>query len=117
METTFGQPLRHEEYMKQQVTDFEATAQRISDKIDLVNNPPHYTHGDIECIDAIRSALGPEGFAAFCRGNIIKYNWRCDHKAGVQDVEKAGWYLERLIDTMRTKPEHSKPPEEEELLK
>ena len=84
---------------------------------DMVNSPPHYTQGDIQCIDAIRSALGPEGFAAFCRGNIIKYNWRCDHKAGVQDVEKAGWYLERLIDTMRTKPEHGNPPEEEELHK
>ena len=106
--TSFGQPLRHEEYMKQKAVKAEP---------DLVNAPPHYTHGDIECIDAIRAALGPEGFAAFCRGNIIKYNWRCDHKAGVQDVEKAGWYLERLIDIMRTKPEHSKPPEEEELLK
>ena len=96
--------MRHEEYMKQ--------ANKQSD-VDMVNSPPHYTHGDIECIDAIRSALGPEGFAAFCRGNIIKYNWRCNHKAGVQDVEKAGWYLDKLIDTMRTKPEHSNPFEEE----
>lgn len=100
METTFGQPLRHEEYMKR------ATA-------DMVNAPPHYTHGDIECIDAIRAALGPEGFAAFCRGNIIKYHWRCNHKAGLQDVEKAQWYANKLIDTMRTNPEHSNPREEE----
>ena len=104
METTFGQPLRHEEYMKQ--------AAKQSD-VDMVNSPPHYTHGDIECIDAIRAALGPEGFAAFCRGNVIKYNFRCDHKGGLQDVEKAGWYLDKLIDTMRTKAEHSNPFEEE----
>ncbi len=96
--TSFGIPMRHEEYMRQ-------TAQQ-SDQIDLVNSPPHYTHGDIECIDAIRAALGPEGFAAFCRGNVIKYNFRCDHKGGVQDVEKARWYLDKLIDTMRTNPEH-----------
>ena len=38
---------------------------------DYVNNPPHYTHGNIECIDAIRAALGKEGFMAFCRGNSI----------------------------------------------
>ena len=91
--------MRHEEYMKHQA--------------DMVNHPPHYTQSDIECIDAIRAALGPEGFAAFCRGNVIKYNFRCDHKGGLQDVEKAGWYLKKLIDTMRTKAEHSNPSEEE----
>ena len=102
--TSFGQPLRHEEYMKQKAVKAEP---------DLVNSPPHYTHGDIECIDAIRAALGSEGFAAFCRGNVIKYNFRCNHKGGLQDVEKAGWYLDKLIDTMRTKAEHSNPLEEE----
>ena len=109
MDTTSNIPLRHEEYMKQ------AQAQAQADQVDMVNSPPHYTPSDtdIECIDAIRAALGPEGFAAFCRGNIIKYNWRCNHKAGVQDVEKAGWYLDKLIDTMRTKAEHHNPFEEE----
>ena len=107
MEPTSGIPLkRHEEYMRQ--------AQMQSDhEVDMVNSPPHYTHGDIECIDAIRAALGPEGFAAFCRGNVIKYNFRCDHKGGVQDVEKAEWYLDKLIDTMRTKAEHYNPYEKE----
>jgi len=103
--TSFGIPMRHEEYMRQ--------AAQQSDQIDMVNSPPHYNQGDIECIDAIRSALGPEGFAAYCRGNIIKYNWRCDHKAGVQDVEKAQWYVDKLIDTMRTKAEHSTHGEED----
>jgi len=98
--------LRHEAWMKQQ-------AMQQSDTVDMVNSPPHYTHGDIECIDAIRAALGPEGFAAFCRGNVIKYNFRCDHKGGVQDVEKAKWYLDKLIDTMRTKAEHTNPFEKE----
>ena len=96
--------MRHEEYMKQ--------ANKQSD-VDMVNSPPHYTHGDIECIDAIRAALGPEGFAAFCRGNVLKYNFRCDHKGGLQDGEKAAWYLDKLIDTMRTKAEHNNPFEEE----
>ena len=64
---------------------------------DLVNHPPHYTQGDIECIDAIRAALGREGFIAYCRGNAIKYLWRCNHKGGVEDLQKAVWYLERSI--------------------
>ncbi len=105
--------IRHEEFMKLNQQYEEMQMKKNLEEVDMVNSPPHYLHGDIQCIDAIRSALGPEGFAAFCRGNIIKYNWRCDHKAGVQDIEKARWYANKLIDTMRTKPEHSNPPEED----
>jgi len=82
--------LSHEEYMKQSM--------RQSD-VDMVNSPPHYTSGDIECIDAIRAALGPEGFKAFCRGNAIKYNWRSSLKNGVEDIAKARWYMDKLIET------------------
>ena len=105
--------IRHEDYMKQQIDEMEAATDRIISKIDLINSPPHYNQGDIECIDAIRSALGDEGFAAYCRGNIIKYQWRCDHKGGLQDVEKAQWYAAKLIDTMRTNTEHNAPRRKE----
>jgi hypothetical protein len=64
---------------------------------DAVNHPPHYTAGEIECIDAIRAALGREGFLAYCRGNAIKYLWRCVHKGGVEDLKKAKWYQEKAI--------------------
>ncbi len=40
---------------------------------DLINHPPHYKHGDIECIQAIKAALGDTGFSAYCKGNVIKY--------------------------------------------
>jgi len=62
---------------------------------DPVNHPPHYNAGEIECIDAIRAALGREGFIAYCRGNAIKYLWRCEHKGGVEDIHKAEWYVNR----------------------
>jgi hypothetical protein len=64
---------------------------------DPVNHPPHYNQGEIECIDAIRAALGREGFIAYCRGNAIKYLWRCVHKGGVEDLRKAKWYQEKAI--------------------
>jgi len=64
---------------------------------DAVNHPPHYNQGEIECIDAIRAALGREGFIAYCRGNVIKYVWRCVHKGGVEDLKKAKWYQEEAI--------------------
>ncbi len=60
---------------------------------DPVNHPAHYTSGEIECIDAILSALGPDGFQAFCRGNVIKYAWRADKKGKLgEDLAKAAWY-------------------------
>ena len=66
---------------------------------DMVNNPPHYTDGDIECIDAIRAALGAEGFRAFCRGNAMKYIWRCELKDNTEtDLEKASWYIETALE-------------------
>jgi hypothetical protein len=64
---------------------------------DPVNHPPHYTAGEVECIDAIAAALGPDGFRAFCRGNALKYIWRSEHKgAPDRDLQKAIWYLKRI---------------------
>ena len=63
----------------------------------VINHPFHYTQGDIECIDAIEASLSPEQFSGFLRGNIIKYLWRAPLKGKQQDLEKAQWYLDRLI--------------------
>jgi hypothetical protein len=65
-------------------------------KPDLVNRPPHYTAGGIECIDAIRAALTPEEFRGYCKGNALKYVWRERHKGGSESLAKAGWYLNKL---------------------
>ena len=70
---------------------------------DPVNHPPHYAQGDIECIDAIEAALTPEEFRGYCKGNVHKYLWRERHKGGDQDIGKARWYIERLIETLRRK--------------
>lgn len=66
---------------------------------DPVNSPSHYTQsGDIECIDAIRAALGHIGFVAFLRGQVIKYTWRLGLKDdAAQDAAKARWYADRLV--------------------
>ena len=65
---------------------------------DPVNHPSHYTQGGIECIEAIEAAcVGLTGDEAYYVGQIIKYVWRWKHKNGLQDLEKAEWYLSRLI--------------------
>ena len=74
---------------------------RLLDKPDLVNSPPHYNSGSIECIDAIEESMTPEAFKGYLKGNIQKYMWRYELKKGLQDVLKAEWYLNRLIKTLK----------------
>lgn len=52
-----------------------------------------YAHGEIECIDAIRSALTAEEFRGFCKGNVMKYIWRERYKGGGEDLRKAEDYI------------------------
>lgn len=66
-------------------------------KYDNVNNPEHYASGKVECIDAIESALTPEEFRGFLKGNVMKYIWRERKKSGVESLRKAEWYQKRLI--------------------
>lgn len=74
---------------------------------DEVNHPDHYaaTDNGIECIDAIRAALGRDGFIAFLRGQVIKYSWRLGKKgAAVTDAEKAQWYQAKLVEVLHETP-------------
>lgn len=65
--------------------------------VDMVNQPAHYTAGDIECIDAIQAALTPEEFRGYLKGNALKYVWRERHKGGTESIAKANWYLARFL--------------------
>lgn len=66
------------------------------DKYDTVNNPYHYNNhpSGIECIQITEHM-------SFTLGNVIKYVWRADLKNGIEDLEKAKWYLEREITKRR----------------
>ena len=66
--------------------------------MDNVNHPSHYTQGGVECIEGIESAVsGLTGIEAVLTGNVLKYMWRWKYKNGVEDLQKANWYLNRLI--------------------
>lgn len=67
---------------------------------DPVNHPSHYTHGSFEVIDVIEDNLTFEGLEGFLKGNVMKYVMRYPHKNGVEDLKKARWYLDRLIDEL-----------------
>lgn len=62
---------------------------------DNVNHPSHYNQGGIECIDAMVSAFGKQAVSSFCLCNAFKYIWRADHKNGLEDIEKANWYINK----------------------
>ena len=85
--------LRHLEYMKMK-------AKEEQEKIDMVNSPPHYNKAGVETIEAIK-AMTDEGFEYYLQGNILKYLWRYRYKNGVEDLEKAQWYLNKLIETIK----------------
>jgi hypothetical protein len=68
---------------------------------DPVNYPSHYTRGGIECIDAIRAALGDDGFVSYCRGQALKYAWRSGLKQShAEDLRKGAWYLSRAAEVL-----------------
>ena len=67
-------------------------------KKDMVDHPPHYNEGGLECIDYIKQQLGDQ-FPSYLEGSIIKYVHRHKYKdANIQDLEKARWYLNKLIE-------------------
>lgn len=66
-------------------------------KIDMVNNPPHYTQGGIECIDAMEAAYGTEAVIMFCMCNAFKYQWRFNNKNGREDILKCQWYQNKMV--------------------
>lgn len=69
---------------------------------DPVKQPSHYTQ-DIECIDAIKSAIG-DSFIDHCRATAMKYIWRCDKKGKLlEDLCKARQYLTFAIDELEEK--------------
>lgn len=72
-------------------------------KEDPVNHPSHYkSKAGLETIDVIDAFTADlTGTEAVCTANVIKYICRWKHKNGLQDLEKAKWYLEHLINHMK----------------
>ena len=71
----------------------------MKDKIDMVNNPPHYNQYGIECIQAIKASMSHLEFCGYLKGNAMKYLWRYRYKGKMkEDLDKAQWYLSLLIE-------------------
>jgi|TARA_R110000803_G_scaffold22184_3_gene55491 hypothetical protein len=60
----------------------------MADKI----NPSYYKEGSIEVCDFIIDKN-----LNYCQGNVVKYLIRYPFKNGIEDLQKAKWYLDKLI--------------------
>lgn len=71
-----------------------------SDKQDMVNHPGHYiSETGLETIDVIEAfTFDLKGIEATDTGNVLKYMCRWKSKNGLEDLKKAQWYLNHLIN-------------------
>ena len=67
--------------------------------MDNVNHPKHYNMGKFETIEIIKDITG-DGFESYLLGNVIKYLARYKYKNGTEDLKKARWYLNKLIEEL-----------------
>lgn len=69
----------------------------------MVSHPDHYqSETGLEVIDVIEAfTFDLKGIEATDTGNVLKYICRWGKKNGLQDLEKAKWYLDHLIDHVR----------------
>ena len=79
--------------------DYICNGESLS-KYDNVNHPKHYiSKNGIETIDVIDAwTEGIEGIVAVDTANVIKYISRWHKKNGIEDLKKAQWYLNHLIE-------------------
>lgn len=80
-------------------------------KKETVNHPSHYqSKTGLEAIDVIEAFCdGLNGIEAFCTGNALKYLCRWKSKNGIEDLKKAQWYINRLIEHVEKTNEKNPP--------
>lgn len=75
---------------------------RARNGLDMVNHPKHYkAKNGMEVIDVIEAfTANLEGYEATHTGHVIRYICRWKEKNGLEDLRKAQWYLNRLIENI-----------------
>ena len=64
--------------------------------------PDHYKQGNIDTIAFCESFFTKEQLRGAYRFNVIKYNHRYLDKNGLEDLKKAEFYLQKLIELENT---------------
>lgn len=73
---------------------YAAIAKECGKKVD---HPAHY-QGKHECIDEMVALFGVDAVIGFCKCNVHKYRFRASAKNGQEYLDKADWYMEKLME-------------------
>lgn len=65
---------------------------------DIINKPSHYHKGGVDVIGFVEGKLSEERLAGFYQINVLKYVTRYQDKNNLEDLKKAQFYLNKLID-------------------
>ena len=86
------------EYMRACLTGDEPHFLNCPEKKDNIN-PDHYKSStSLECIEAMEIVFGTRAVIDFCMCNAWKYIWRWKNKNGVEDLNKAKWYIKKATE-------------------
>lgn len=80
---------------------YSSTIETKTIQEDVVNHPKHYNAGKYETIDIIEDVISNYEISqdAFLVGQIIRYLSRAPLKGDyLENLEKAQWYLNRLVE-------------------
>lgn len=82
---------------------YDSKAVSDSPKDDPVESPSHYSSDKIECVDYLKDNMPFEAYLGGLEWNVKKYlhRWRRKGKP-VEDLRKASWYLNRLINELES---------------
>ena len=76
------------------------TCRLYDDKKEDNINPDHYGNSGIDVIDFCQA-----NNLDFMQGNVIKYVFRYKNKNGLEDLEKAKEYIDRMIENLLDREE------------
>lgn len=90
--------------LEEKTMDLENVTEEVNEamnkKVDPTN-PDHYKNStSLECIEAMEIIFGINAVIDFCVCNAWKYIWRWKNKNGVEDLDKAKWYIDRAQTLM-----------------
>lgn len=96
--TPIDESVKEELFTSPAMANFFKHKQETRSVADMVNHPAHYKVAGMEVIDILESTLSSDEFYGYCLGNVYKYLFRHGKKNGLEDLKKAQWYLNKLVD-------------------
>lgn len=94
--------IEYENYSEYSFNDFSMYLSNDSQvhKQDMINHPSHYKQFSREVIDTMKGMSTPEEFKGYLKLNAVKYISRYQGKNGVEDLDKAIWYVTKLKEVL-----------------